>query len=209
MIFRQRPAAPACLTEVTRLKKYIGNQNQVAWGLQYRDKRNNDEKSNTFSWATYKGQKVNQLIEDDLKNMTQNHCAFCDGFPVKQLGSTIEHFRPKTRFPELSHTWDNLFYCCNACQNSKQENFNENLLKPDVLGYDFTRFFICTFDGEAILLSPNPRASDQDRLSAEITIRLYGLNDLERPEDRFRVWSQFRDLITQEVDDFRYRYLFL
>lgn len=208
MIFRRRPVAPTCLTEShTRIKMYRGIENQVAWGLQYEAKRNDIKKSNDFKWATYQGQKVNQLIEDDLRNMTQNHCAFCDFFPLRQPGRTIEHFRPKTHFPTQSHLWTNLFYCCHSCQE-KGEQFHVSLLKPDEVGYDFSSFFVCRFDGEAIFIEPNPRGSIDEQTGAETTISLYGLNRFDRPEDRFRVWRQFNDSNNPIIDEFPYRYLF-
>ena len=209
MIFRQRPETPACLMATTKFKIRYGEvQNQVAWGLQYEAKINDPSKSNDFQWAIYQGQKVNQLIEDDLKDMTQNHCAFCDIFPLKQSGRTIEHFRPKLRFPRESHLWTNLFYCCHACQE-KSEEFHESLLKPDEVGYEFNRFFIYWLDGEAIFIKPNPRRTDQEQIRANITIELYGLNRFDRPEDRFRVWRQFNDSNNPVIDEFPYRFLFL
>lgn len=209
MIFRRRPESPACLTQTTRSWKKYGNvQNQVAWGLQYEEKRNDNTKSNDFKWASFNGTRVNLLIEDDLKDMTQNHCAFCDFFPLRQPGRTIEHFRPKSLFPRDSHLWSNLFYCCHSCQE-KGEQFDKSLLKPDEEDYDFSRFFICRFDGDAIYLKPNPRATDQEQNSASITIDLYGLNRFERPEDRFRVWRQFNDSNNPIIDEFPYRFLFV
>ena len=87
MIFRVRPEPHSCLTQTTRYRKRYGNvQNQVAWGLQYEAKITDSTKSNDFEWATFNGTRVNQLIEDDLKDMTQNHCAFCDIFPLRQSG---------------------------------------------------------------------------------------------------------------------------
>ncbi len=211
MIFRQRTIAPSCLTEIakgTLNNRYGAIENQLAWGLQYESKIKNPLKSNDFQWATYQGQKVNQLIEDDLRNMTQNHCAFCDIFPLRQSGRTIEHFRPKTRFPKESHLWTNLFYCCHACQE-KGEQFDENLIKPDEVGYEFSSFFVCRFDGDAIYIKPNPRRTDQEQNSANVTIELYGLNRFDRPEDRFRVWRQFNDSNNPTIDEFPYRFLFL
>ncbi len=208
MIFRNRPAAPPCLTEITRNKKKWGAvENQVAWGLQYKAKRDNPAKSNDFIWATYNGTEVNKLIIDDLMLMTQNHCAFCDFFPIKQPGPTIEHFRPTSIYPLESHLWDNLFYCCSSCQK-KGQRFAHNLLKPDEIGYDFIGFFICTFSGSAIILEPNPRATNQDQERAKITIELYGLNNFDRPEDRYRVWMQYLDSNNPVVDEFAYRFLF-
>lgn len=31
----------------------------------------------------------------------------------------VDHYRPKRRFPELEFSYDNLFYCCNACNARK------------------------------------------------------------------------------------------
>ena len=31
----------------------------------------------------------------------------------------VDHYRPKEKFPELSTTYTNLFYCCNACNSRK------------------------------------------------------------------------------------------
>jgi len=209
MIFRLRPDTPQFLTEITRNHRRYGKvENQVAWGLQYEANILDPNKSNKFNWATYNRRRVNQLIEDNLKNMTQNHCAFCDIFPLRQSGRTIEHYRPKSMFPRESHLWTNLFYCCHSCQE-KGERFDEALLKPDVQAYDFSAFFICEIDGEAIILKPNPRATIPNQDRASITIQIYGLNDFERPEDRYRVLRQFNDSISPVVDEFPYRFLFL
>lgn len=209
MIFRNRPAAPPCLTEITRNKnKWGAVENQVAWGLQYEAKINNPNKSNKFTWAKYKNVEVNKLIIGDLMFMTQNHCSFCDGYPLKQMGATIEHFRPKSLFPQHSYLWINLFYCCNACQK-KGERFDNRLLKPDVVGYNFFNFFICRNNGQAIFIEPNPRATQNEQQSAIITIELYGLNDSDRPEDRFRVWIQYNDSNNPVIDEFAYRFLFM
>lgn len=209
MIFRQRPKAPDCLTEeYTYLRRYRGNQNQIAWGLQYRDKRNNTALSNTFQWAKYKGQRVNQIIEDDLKNMTQNHCAFCDIFPLYGYGHTIEHFEPKGIVPEKSHLWSNLFYCCNGCQSIKLENFDPYLLKPDSEEYNFDQYFVVTFDREAIFLKPNPRSTLEEQRRTQTTINLYGLNEYDRPIDRYRVWFQNKDKENSIINELPFRFLF-
>jgi hypothetical protein len=55
--------------------------------------------------------KVNQKLLPLLKNQTQDHCSFCDAFPVDPPSiPTIEHFRPKTAFPKEAFKWENLYY---------------------------------------------------------------------------------------------------
>ncbi len=138
--------------------------------------------------------------------MTQNHCAFCDICPIKQAGATIEHFRPTSKFPLLACTWTNLFYCCHACNEQKGEEFEETLLKPDEEGYSFDYFFVINFS--SYKLEPNPQRSEAEQKRAKDTIRLYGLNDLDRPEDRESVLARYLDSNNPDKDRFPYRYLF-
>lgn len=208
MIFRNRPDPPECLTETTRHHKKHGLvENQIAWGLNYAERKR--KKLNCeFKWATYNGEKLNNLLESTLRLLTQNHCAFCDIFPLLQSGRTIEHFKPKSVYPEASHLWINLFYCCNACQITKMERFHESLLKPDQVEYSFNKYFVCQINDAAIFILPNPRASNEDRLRAETTINIYGFNNLQRPEARYTVLMQFNDSNNPEIDNFSYRFLF-
>lgn len=50
---------------------------------------------------------LKQLLED-----SQNHCTFCDQRPLRQMGATVEHFKPKSAHPLLAYFWYNLFPCC-------------------------------------------------------------------------------------------------
>jgi hypothetical protein len=62
-------------------------------------------------WHEIDGAKVNQKLLPLLKNQTQDHCSFCDAFPVDPPSiPTIEHFRPKTAFPREAFKWENLYY---------------------------------------------------------------------------------------------------
>jgi hypothetical protein len=59
-----------------------------------------------------------------LRREFDRQCVYCrlsDGMKwTDSFG--IDHYRPKARFPELSATYTNLFYCCNAC-NSRKGDF--------------------------------------------------------------------------------------
>jgi uncharacterized protein (TIGR02646 family) len=71
------------------------------------------------------------LLEDQ-----QFKCAFCESFVQHVSYGTVEHFRPKAGYRQrrgeplrrpgyywLAYDWDNLFFCCNLCN----EQFKENL----------------------------------------------------------------------------------
>lgn len=145
-----------------------------------------------------------QLLRRALSNMTQGHCSFCDGSVGSESRETVEHFRPKTVFPELAYTWDNLFVCCDVCQG-KGDGFDELLLKPDEQEYSFERYFVNNYKtGE---IEPNPAADVQDRARALITIRLYQLNKDIRKLLRLRELKRFNYKPEEDsIDDFNYRF---
>ncbi len=125
------------------------------------------------------GGKEKKEVVNTLSDMTKKHCSFCDGFPMgEMLQNTIEHFRPKSKFPELAFEWENLFLACGKCQSAKHDKFDEKLLKPDEKPYSFDKYF--DVDTDTGKLKPNINASKEDQVRAKVTIELYGLNDLRR-----------------------------
>lgn len=186
--------------------------NCVKWGTNYENLRKKNP-SAIFSWATHKGSKVNTLLLPFLMRMTSilmelenAHCSFCDGFPVEPVSAdSIEHFKPKSQFPLSSYVWENLFYCCSKCQQSKLENFDEQLLKPDIDEYTFEYFF--EYDTKTGDIIPNVDRSDLEIERAKITIKLYGFNDHGRPKARKRTIRQFVDSNNPILDEFPYRFI--
>src|SRR5688572_29158208 len=63
-----------------------------------------------FRWPVHKGEPINRLLVAELLRLTTTHCSYCDGYPLGATSrETIDHFRPKHQFPELSYVWENLF----------------------------------------------------------------------------------------------------
>ena len=190
-----RPDAPQWLTE-----------NSVKWGQAYQKKLTVG--NTAFSWAQHQGENVRDRLLPLLREMTRNHCSFCDGFPIESLlGETIEHFKPKSQFPLESYAWGNLFLCCHICQK-KGDEFSQLLLKPDEREYEFDRYF--EFDPETGQLAPNrynQNPNDQER--AQVTITLYRLNDFNRPRARKLELKKFAANADDglSVDDFSYRFI--
>ena len=181
-------------------------KNYKKWGKRYKAKRNNPAKSNAFTWAIHKGTKANILLLPFLRIETNHHCSFCDGFPLETTGETIEHFRPKSVFPLISYVWANLFHCCKYCNESKGENPGRNLLKPDKLSYSFEKYFM--FDYESGNIEANPALHRDDKLRAENTILIYGLNEFNRPFRRKFYLKQFQKTAKPDIEDFPYRFIF-
>ena len=133
--------------------------------------------------------------------MNQGHCSFCDAFPL--MGSSkepIEHFQPKSdpRFHELAYVWSNLYYSCDCCQSHKGEHFEDGLLQPDAPEYECLHYF--EFDFTTGEMRPRSKAGDADRQRAEVTIRLYGLNESDRPKRRREVLRDWQRKNIPEID---------
>jgi len=185
----ERTDVPACLRE-----------NAPAWTEAFMAARQQDS-GYKFRWH----RDCYPEIRQQLREMTQGHCAFCDGPVGIESRETVEHFRPKSRFPELAYQWENLFPCCDVCQANKRERFEDGLLKPDAHDYDFNRYFVVNYQsGE---LEPAPYASEEAQQSARITLDLYGLNEPARKRARKREWDVFSQMGTAaNPEDFHYRF---
>jgi len=181
--------------------------NYKKWGKAWEVKYNDPTKTNTFAWAQYKKRKVNRLLLPILRIQTQDHCSYCDGYPMEsRIGDTIDHFRSKTQFPLLAYVWHNLFLSCSNCQQ-KNDFFDKRLLKPDVGGYSFAYYFLFNYTTGFIV--PNPRRNQIDQKRASLTIEAFGFNDFGRPEDRLEVLEKFRDSNNPDKDKFSYRFMLL
>jgi uncharacterized protein (TIGR02646 family) len=174
--------------------------NYLVWAQEFSLARQ-DNPAYRFSW---RNKDCYQGLRQVLSAMTQGRCSFCDGSVGSESRETVEHFRPKSLFPNLAYTWANLFICCDVCQG-KGDRFDELLLKPDEQDYSFTRYFINNYkSGE---LEPNPAASEEDQQRAALTIDLYQLNKDRRKVLRLRELKCFKNRDEEDsIDDFNYRF---
>lgn len=185
-----RTLAPQCLKD-----------NCKKWGKEYKQKLNNPNVNDKLSW---KGKY--EEISGELFAITKNHCCFCDLHPLKASGATVEHFRPKSKYPLLSYVWENLFYCCVNCQK-KGNRFplDYRLLKPDEISYSFNHYFVFSFSTG--IIKPNPACSFKEQKRAENTIGLYRLNKYGRPEARISEHKKFLDANNPDLENYSYRFI--
>ena len=194
-----RPEAPAELA-----------QNWEKWGQDYQKKKLANPRYK-FTWRQeHQGRTihVNKLLFPLLRQMTKDHCSFCDGFPLfSRIKETIEHFKPKAIYYLEVYRWDNLFLCCYKCQFAKGKKFRDTLLKPDDTKYEFDKYFVVDFEtGE---ISPNPASPPEEQQRAKDTISIYNLNDPERLTDRICEFRKYTSIPNPNLTDFSYRFMFL
>ncbi len=180
------------------------------WGETYAKNRERDP-GFVFQWPQIEGQKLNQVLLPELQKMTRQHCSYCDGYPLRIADQTIDHFHPKSdaRFYQEVCQWENLYAACRNCQCAKKEDYDEQLLRPDAPDYDFTRYFIYSFIEHTI--HPNPRVSSNDQKRAEMTIKIFYLNEPGLIETRRIEFERYNSTDSTEyiLDDFSFRFMLL
>lgn len=64
-----------------------------------------------------------------LRDEFSKKCVYCrvpDG--LRGSGNFgVDHYRPKSIFPNLASTYTNLFYCCNQCNSRKSDYWHEKV----------------------------------------------------------------------------------
>ena len=159
-----------------------------------------------FRWSTLNGKPANRLLLPHLIAMTLNHCSYCDGFPLGETSRrTIDHFKPASKFPHLAYQWENLFICCDVCQQ-RLDAYDNLLLKPDAADYSFKRYF--QFNPSTGRIVPNPQGTARDRECAKITIRLFDFNNWVRRNSRLRFFKIFKTARISGINDRPFRFLF-
>ena len=74
-----------------------------------------------FSALNKKGTKTIESVKATLGKMNSGvrRCAYCED----SFADELDHFRPKTLYPELVFAWANYLYACGHCNGSKTDHF--------------------------------------------------------------------------------------
>lgn len=81
--------------------------------------------------------RTRSIIKENLKRDFNHRCAYCGDHDFHAGGSQvyhIEHFAPKSIFPELMYCYDNLLYACPFCNRSKSNTWIGNTSDENVVG---------------------------------------------------------------------------
>jgi uncharacterized protein (TIGR02646 family) len=111
-------------------------------------------------------------IKNSLKNMFEGKCAYCESHLAHISYGHIEHFKPKSKFPNDCFNWENLLLGCEICNGTqfKSTNFpleNENgpLVNPTTENpFIFFDFEYDPNTGLANVLGKNDRGITTEKL---------------------------------------------
>jgi len=171
-------------------------------GREYAERRQTDH-AFRFQWPP----QIYKEVRRTLALQTNDHCSYCDGFPLGEGDETVDHFKPKTdeRFYHLVAQWHNLYLACNDCQKSKKTQYSDSLLRPDAEDYDFGKYFAYNFSSNELI--PNPAASFEVQERARVTIQIFNLNHSSYKMSRKYAITCYQSN-EYEISDLPYRYLF-
>ncbi len=179
-------------------------QKAEEWTTNFIDKRK--IKSEYWNWHKYHNETVNSILIKELEKTSKKHCSYCGIYPLEKnnIRPTIDHFKPKSKFPELAFEWTNLFMSCDSCQEIKKGMYpiNPEPLKPDSCHYHFDYWFDIDFDTGDII-SNIERTENERRIAIE-TIKWLGFNNENRPEARKKVFKNYKE----DTDIWNYSYPF-
>lgn len=120
--------------------------------------------------ATWKDRDYWTHCLDDLRSAYDSVCAYsCHWIPRDQI-ATVDHFVPKSTYPERAYQWDN-YRLASGRMNSRKGEYTD-ILDPFTLALDW---FILEFP--SLLVKPNPSLPQRSREQVVTTISRLRLND--------------------------------
>lgn len=139
-------------------------------------------------------------IIDKLKKMSGvgNYCMYCSN----SASSDVEHFYPKSLFPEKTFDWENMLWTCTPCNRKKGECFPVDQQQPliiDPVSENVWEFLY--IDQKFGMLIPHSDTETHNN-RAEKTIEILGLESEERDylrERRLKAIKKLKEWIKRQM----------
>lgn len=87
------------------------------------DRSASPSKEVTTEWKKFRGASK-AAVRETLETMASglSRCMYCED----SMGTDIDHFRPKVKYPSSGFVWSNMYLACSHCNsNQKREEFPE------------------------------------------------------------------------------------
>lgn len=101
------------------IKPNILVQHEAAWLIDYHDKLLAHNNNPTVLTRNQKDAAENKYkhtqVKTALETMFSGKCAYCESHITHVDYGDIEHFRPKSKFPNHCFDWNNLLLACGIC----------------------------------------------------------------------------------------------
>ena len=104
-------------------KPNILAKNESTWLLNYKSKlisyNNYPTKATKSEMEKAANKYRHPEVKKEIKKMFSEKCAYCESHISHVDYGDIEHFRPKSRFPDYCFEWNNLLLACGICNDVK------------------------------------------------------------------------------------------
>jgi uncharacterized protein (TIGR02646 family) len=130
-------------------------------------------------WNNFRRRKAGQEVWTALASAFHTKCVFCERISAK----TVDHYRPKERYPKKMFRWNNLLLCCSDCNRVKGDvfKFRDGIpLLLDPTQDDPLEFFEWNVKTGALV----PRTEPERIERANHTIDQLDLNDQPLQDER-------------------------
>ena len=171
----------------------------------------------TQGWIDYFENRVGWRPEDfywrefrqTLGSRSKNICWYCERqcYASAESGGrapTVDHFRPRSKFPALAYVWSNWVFSCRRCnEDNKGDGWpNQGYVDPCAEDVEERPERYLDYDAETGEIIPKDGLAGDNRLKAVRTINDLGLNKLDVRSNRFYHTRRFvSDLSSLPVED--------
>ena len=146
------------------------------------------------------------FYSESLGASSTNNCWYCERRcqGVGGWSPTVDHFRPRSLFPELTYEWSNWIFSCRRCNvDNKQNKWPElGYVDPSttVVAEQPEQYF--DYDTDSGRIFAKSGVSDAAQRRAWDTIDDLGLSKSDLVNPRFTSIRQFIEELTQELLDY-------
>lgn len=131
----------------------------------------------------------------DLSRTFFSLCAYCEEIDRGE----VDHFRPKSKFPELVYEWSNWVFSCHFCNMSKLEKWPpRGYVNPCAKSRSARPENFFDFDTRTGEIEPRPGLSPERRRKAMAMIDELRLNELHHRQKRLGRIAIISTILSQE-----------
>ncbi|WP_343808397.1 hypothetical protein [Marinobacterium maritimum] len=127
----------------------------------------------------------NDSVRSALIKSSFGKCAFCECIPSEGGNFEIEHFKPKSIYPDLTFDWVNFLPACRKCNGSKDSH--DTGAEPIINPYDIDPKYVFYFEDIVIKAVESPLKETADK-----TIEVCGLNTVRLWKPRAEILVSLR-----------------
>lgn len=132
---------------------------------------------------------------DDLKRVFGGLCAYCEEITKGE----VDHFRPKSQFPDLVYCWSNWLFACHECNHAKSSSWPAGgYVDPCAMSTPDRPECHFAFDTRTGAIRANRSLNARRRQKAQRTIDDLGLNDFHHLKNRVEWLRMFSAAIPDD-----------